>query len=502
MCNHSFESAADEIYSSEEEDAVDFEDCGVSDEEMDDEEAQVDDNYCDIVVEKKNEFQKGDQEVFEGNALMPKIDSIVDKANTLLGTSLINCRMLLFQFKWKADVLLERFCEGNDIEKLLKNSRVTPSSGEPLPVGNGECDLCCDEAEDLVKFSCGAKSCKTCFDIYLTGKIQESQTPFISCPGFKCTQLIDDDDVKRYCRDQTGYEKVIINSYVMANSQMKWCPAPSCSKVIEVNWAPNDWFTQAVQCTCGKQFCFNCYGDRHEPVNCHILRKWMQKQKDDSETLNWINTNTKTCPKCRSQIEKNGGCIHMTCRLPSCGHEFCWICFGDWRGHSYECRKYQKDADGSRTKAEIDLKKFIFYDNLYGIHKKSIEFNEKLRKKVNGACETIAASNRMTFSELQYLPKAVDSLLKCRATLMYSYAFAYFLEDSLNKTIFEDNQVDLEKAVEGLNEYLEKEILEKDDLDQMRRDIMDSTSYLEQRREVLLSHVKQGEENGDWKFLD
>ncbi|CAF4268664.1 unnamed protein product, partial [Rotaria sordida] len=42
---------------------------------------------------------------------------------------------------------------------------------------------------------------------------------------------------------------------------------------------------------------------------------------------------TKECPKCHTNIEKNGGCNHMTCRKPGCGHEFCWLCFGKSRGH-------------------------------------------------------------------------------------------------------------------------------------------------------------------------
>ncbi|CAG8585103.1 7092_t:CDS:1, partial [Scutellospora calospora] len=33
----------------------------------------------------------------------------------------------------------------------------------------------------------------------------------------------------------------------------------------------------------------------------------------------------KQCPKCASRIEKNGGCDHMTCRRPGCGHQFCWM---------------------------------------------------------------------------------------------------------------------------------------------------------------------------------
>ncbi|TKR96382.1 hypothetical protein L596_010405 [Steinernema carpocapsae] len=497
-----FESDAEEMSFFDGEDEID--NFGMSDEEdlgMEDE-APLDDDFCGIVVQKKSEFEGEDQEVIEGSELMPKIGRMVEEANAVLGTSPINCRVLLFQFKWKPDVLFERFCEGNDVAALLKKSKVAPSSGIALPEKKGECGVCFYEAGDIVKFPCGDQICKTCLDIYLDGMIRESGTAFVSCFGYKCTQLIDDAVVKKYCQNRAGYEKVIINSYVMANFQMKWCPAPSCSRVISVNWVPNEWFTQAVECSCGKQFCFNCYGDRHEPVNCYFLRKWMLKQEDDSETLNWISANTKTCPKCRTQIEKNGGCIHMTCRLASCKHEFCWICFADWAGHSYDCRKFQDDANGSRSKAEHELKKFIFYDNLYGVHKKSIKFNEQLHAKVHKACEQIASSGKMTFSELQYLPKAVDSLLKCRSTLMYSYVFAYYLDDNNEKNIFEDNQVDLEKAVEALNGYLEKELLEKEDLNEMRREIMDSSSYLEQRRKVLLRHVKQGEESETWKFLD
>ena len=45
----------------------------------------------------------------------------------------------------------------------------------------------------------------------------------------------------------------------------------------------------------------------HEPVKCDLLKKWLQKCQDDSETSNWIAANTKDCPKCQTTIEKNGG---------------------------------------------------------------------------------------------------------------------------------------------------------------------------------------------------
>jgi hypothetical protein len=40
---------------------------------------------------------------------------------------------------------------------------------------------------------------------------------------------------------------------------------------------------------------------------------WRQKCEDDSETKNWMQANTKPCPKCGKPVEKNGGCNLVTC---------------------------------------------------------------------------------------------------------------------------------------------------------------------------------------------
>ena len=74
---------------------------------------------------------------------------------------------------------------------------------------------------------------------------------------------------------------------------------------------------------CGLEF--------HLPAHCSIIKAWLQKCSDDSETANYISTNTKDCPECASCIEKSGGCNHMLCS--QCGFDFCWICGGPWKGN-------------------------------------------------------------------------------------------------------------------------------------------------------------------------
>ncbi|KAJ0114525.1 hypothetical protein J7T55_004768 [Diaporthe amygdali] len=54
----------------------------------------------------------------------------------------------------------------------------------------------------------------------------------------------------------------------------------------------------------------------------------IQRRKvEDEQSEKLIKVSTKACPKCAKRIEKNEGCMHMTCH---CGHEFCWECTGPW----------------------------------------------------------------------------------------------------------------------------------------------------------------------------
>lgn len=67
-------------------------------------------------------------------------------------------------------------------------------------------------------------------------------------------------------------------------------------------------------------------------------------------------------------------------------------------------------------------------------------------------------SLNVSWIEAQFIQRAVDVLCQCRQTLMYTYAFAFFLLKNNHTLIFEDNQRDLEMATETLSGYLERDV--------------------------------------------
>ena len=89
------------------------------------------------------------------------------------------------------------------------------------------------------------------------------------------------------------------------------------------------------------------------PIDCETLTTWEDRiNNDEGDSNNWMKINTKPCPKCKSPIQKNQGCMHMTCS--QCRYEFCWICMGDWKEHGsatggyYKCNLYEgKKADAA-----------------------------------------------------------------------------------------------------------------------------------------------------------
>ena len=133
-------------------------------------------------------------------------------------------------------------------------------------------------------------------------------------------------------------------------------------------------------------------------------------------------------------------------------------------------------------------------------HYQSLKLEQKLIASIREKMEEMQQHN-MSWIEVQFLRKAVDVLCLCRQTLMYTYAFAFYLKKNNHSIIFEDNQSDLEIAVEKLSGYLERDITSDNAID-IKQQVQDKYRYCEHRRNVLLDHVHEGYEKDYWEYQE
>jgi ariadne-1 len=283
---------------------------------------------------------------------------------------------------------------------------------------------------------------------------------------------------------------------------LKWCPAPECEYAIEcgIKKRELDRIVPTVTCPGQHRFCFGCGYNDHQPTPCPLVKQWLKKCEDDSETANWISANTKECPICSSTIEKNGGCNHMTCR--KCKHEFCWMCMGLWSEHGtawYNCNRFEEksglDGRDAQAKSRQSLERYLHYYNRYANHEQSAKLDKDLYLKTEKKMINLQTASGMSWIEVQFLDTASQTLQQCRQTLKWTYAFAYYLQRNNSTEIFEDNQKDLEMAVESLSEMFEKPTTELADL---KVDMMDKTTYCNKRRVILLTDTAENLKTGQW----
>lgn len=343
----------------------------------------------------------------------------------------------------------------------------------------------------------------------------QGQVRRILCPAHKCPQILDDalvlwmGDAELY----TKYQYLTLRDFVDDHPQLKWCPSPNCDSVIECN-APASQvgltIVPIVTCSdCHCSFCFSCGGSNHLPIPCHLLKCWIQKCADDSETANWMSVNTKDCPKCASTIEKNGGCNHIICR--QCKHEFCWICLGSWSEHGneyYKCNRFDESKAASDAKlssskgaARQALERYLFYYTRYANHEQSLKMESSLLNQNELKMEALQKKTELTWIDLEFYRRAIRTLLTCRSALRYSYAFAYYLQKSNYSLIFEANQSDLELAVENLSALVESPVMSPPAaLASWRQSVLDKSVYVDSRLQILLDDVRSGLVESRWSF--
>ncbi|CAK5085356.1 unnamed protein product [Meloidogyne enterolobii] len=391
-------------------------------------------------------------------------------------------KLLLHLNKW--DVEQVRISLLNDSKRfLIENHIINDHSNHPqfrkpkitnnnyLPknqipgTSSIECTVCFElsNSSPLLHLDCGHGFCKSCWQMHIETQLQNGVSSHITCMNTNCSLICQKDFVLDLLKNQSceiisKYEQTLFRDFVSSHPYLRLCLGSDCDKIIFCNTSK----AHRVICSnCNIKFCFKCGSDYHAPASCEIIKKWLVKCADDSETANYISAHTKDCPNCNSCIEKNGGCNHMQCS--KCRHHFCWMCFRDWKTHGseyYECSRYKENPqiaqEANHLKARRALERYLHYYERFENHQKSLKMEEELRLRIKTKIDEKVHNHEGTWIDWQYLHDAATLLTKCRYTLQYTYPFAYYMESSSRKELFEYQQAQLEKEIEELSWKVER----------------------------------------------
>ncbi|GJZ12119.1 probable E3 ubiquitin-protein ligase ARI8 [Tanacetum coccineum] len=419
---------------------------------MDNDNSSTEKSY---VILKQDELDKRQQEEIE------KVTSVLSISND-------DACILLLKYNWSATNVNEAWFE--DEVKVRESVGLLDVHHDVKFPKNDEktvdCGICFDSvmAKDSANCGCGHVFCKVCWEGYVSTAIIDGPGCLnLKCPEPSCGAAVGPDMVKVFAKGQEKKKYGIfwLRSYVESNKKIKWCPGPGCDCAIEFDDDSYDADNYDVTCDCKYVFCWKCMeDDAHSPLNCETVGKWALKNTtDDAQNTNcWILLHTKPCPKCNQPIEKNNGCMMMTCRKP-CGYRFCWLCL--------EPCHYGSSCNGYRTKVvnqNLELAKEAL--ERYTHHYVRWDANKRSRRKALLDLHKIKTTHLKRLSliyclpvtQLQFITDAWLQIVECRRVLKWTYVYGYYIpkQEEAKKLFFEYLQGRAEAGLEQLHFCAEK----------------------------------------------
>lgn len=227
-----------------------------------------------------------------------------------------------------------------------------------IPPNAKECAFCYHHFhEDMPHFSCndlhrtGSRFavCQPCFFAWLHGENNADNVGFrtIRC---NCGTTIAHQEIKNILAEDQfqQYDKAITNTALEGMTNIIYCPGPDCPNAfIKPKLSRKRQCRKAVceegEGGCGTVFCCLCgeeYTKEHQRMKCGPYRKWKMQNDEDTRSLQaWKRSRIEQelvmpCPRCKRDVEKNGGCRSMKCT--NCHCNFCWNC-GEEFQRQYQC---------------------------------------------------------------------------------------------------------------------------------------------------------------------
>ena len=198
-------------------------------------------------------------------------------------------------------------------------SRRHSTTSIPSPRPPVQCETCAEEIpyENATHLKCGHNWCNDCLVIIFEMSTKEpDHMPPRCCkpiPVEHVARLFDEKFLHMWRRKLKEFNE----------AKSLHCSSKECRRWIKQKHIHRERGKQFATCPiCKVVTCALCGGPMHKSAHCPKdpgIAKILEQAKDEG----W-----QRCYQCKTMVEKNEGCNHMTCR---CGAEFCIICGVKWK---------------------------------------------------------------------------------------------------------------------------------------------------------------------------
>lgn len=246
------------------------------------------------------------------------------------------------------------------------------------------CGVCFNEkiGSDCISFPlCNHVYCMECMTDYFNIQIADGSVRALTCPEDKCETQADPLLVKKLVPADVydKYDKFLLQSTLECMNEITYCPRLECQSAVLIETDDN-----LGRCPgCHFVFCALCKRSYHGVAKCSIKNEEMQKLRNEylSGTAEqraeierrygkkkltqaveehyseaWLETFSKKCPECSTNIQKIDGCNKMTCY--KCRKNFCWLCCKILTGDPYLHFNDQKTGCFNKLFHGIEIDEF------------------------------------------------------------------------------------------------------------------------------------------------
>ncbi|XP_069543738.1 cullin-9 isoform X2 [Brachyistius frenatus] len=390
----------------------------------------------------------------------------VQQVSGTLSLDLDRAEHLLVHCKWNVDLLVQRYTDDPDVLIMAAGLKSRNPQPPPSPAPTGPaptCPVCLSprtsSTETVPSLSCLHYCCRSCWQEYLTARIEQNLVMNCNCPITDCQAqptsqfflsiLTDKDTIAKY-------ESALLRGYVECCSNLTWCTNPQgCDQIL----CKENMGSMGTCSRCCWSSCFSCnFPEAHYPASCSHMSQWMddggfyEGMNMEAQSKHLAKLISKRCPSCQAQIEKNEGCLHMTCA--KCNHGFCWRCLKPWK----PTHKDYYNCSAMVSKAARQEKKFQDYNERCTFHHQAKDFAANLENKVSSINEALQMKS------LTFVIDACKVLAQARKVLAYSCVYSYYNQETEKMDVMEQQTEALDLHTNALQILLEETLLQCTDL--------------------------------------